>query len=85
MTIASNDDGDIGTYRGHLITGTRGHVFNQLSVEVQQDQGIRMRIALGGYIIADGVPGGVPHCRNLPGTPDLDRRSGHELGLEDGE
>ena len=28
-------------------------LFYQLSVEVQQDQGIRMRIALGVYIIAD--------------------------------
>ena len=82
MTIASNDDGDIGTYRGHMITGTSGHVYNQLSVEMQQDLGIRMRVALGGYTIADG---GVPHCRTLPGTPDLDRRSRHELGLDDGE
>ena len=60
---------------------------NQLSVEVQQDQGIRMRVALGGYIIADGVPGGILLCRSLPGTPDstFDCGAGHELGLEDGE
>ena len=33
---------------------------NQLSVEVQQDQGIRMRVALGVYIIADRSPGIIP-------------------------
>ena len=41
----------------------------QLSVEVQQDQGIRMRVALGVYIIADGVPGVLPASRGLPGAP----------------
>ena len=66
--------------------------YNQLSIEVQQDLGIRMRVALGGYIIADGVPGGIPLCRSLPGTLDstfdwraIPSESGHELGLEDGE
>ena len=32
----------------------------QLSGEVQQDQGIRMRVALGVYIIADLSPGIIP-------------------------
>ena len=32
----------------------------QLSGEVQQDQGIRMRVALGVYIIADMNPGIIP-------------------------
>ena len=45
-------------------------VFDQLSVEVQQDQGIRMRVALGVYIIADGVPGGNLRRRKPPGAPD---------------
>ena len=33
---------------------------NQLSVEVQQDQVIRMRVALGVYIIADRSPRVIP-------------------------
>ena len=41
----------------------------QLSVGVQQDQGIRMRVALGVFIIADGVPGGGP-AKGPPGAPD---------------
>ena len=35
----------------------------QLSVEVQQDQEIRMRVAEGAYIIADEDSVEIPHCR----------------------
>ena len=38
-------------------------MFCQLSVEVQQDQEIRMRVALGVYIIADEDSVEIPHCR----------------------
>ena len=48
-------------------------------VEVQQDQEIRMRVALGGYIIADIVPGGVPPCGDLPGTTDHSRDLGSRV------
>ena len=46
----------------------------QLSIKVQQDQGIRMRIALGVYIIIDWVHGVYLPCRYSPGitSPTLD-------------
>ena len=53
-----------------IVGGDMGTCGIQLSVEVQQDQGIRMRVALGVYIIADGVPGGPPASQGLPGAPD---------------
>ena len=40
-----------------MLTVTRRHVYNQLSIEVQQDREIRMRVALGVYIIADRALG----------------------------
>ena len=54
-----------------MMTVTCGLDWNQLSVEVQQDQGIPARSS-GHYIIADEVPVCGPISGGHTGTPDKD-------------